>query len=209
MWDRLHEYANAQTGPFTSQEVISWFHRHAPGQATDHTIRVHTRGASWNVGDRSQFKNREPFLTRIDRGLFRRASPEEIDRWRAGQLEDTPTAIPRRSTQFETEFEWHTEEHTQRLLVEWLRRQGWTIVSTANTATRERGVDVVAERDGERLGVEVKGYPSRFYVNGPKRGSGEDHRTREPGAEVVRSCARACDEAARAGARVQVSDVLP
>ncbi|PUA78948.1 hypothetical protein C7S10_21695 [Nocardioides currus] len=66
--------------------------------------------------------------------------------------------------------EWHTEENTQRLLVEWLARGGWTIVRTANTATREHGLDVVAERDGQRLGVEVKGYPSRFYVTGPKKG---------------------------------------
>jgi hypothetical protein len=67
-------------------------------------------------------------------------------------------------------FEWHTEEHTQHLLVDWLQRQGWTIVRTANTAAREQGVDIVAERDGTRLGIEVKGYPSRFYVTGPKKG---------------------------------------
>jgi len=66
--------------------------------------------------------------------------------------------------------EWHTEENTQRLLVEWLAGERWTIVRTANTATRAHGVDVVAERDGQRLGVEVKGYPSRFYVTGPNRG---------------------------------------
>lgn len=170
VWDRLHEFATAQKGSFTSQEVISWFQRHASGQATDHTIRVHTRGASWNVGDRAQFRNREPFLTRIDRGLFRRATPEEIDSWRAARPAYTPAAIAPSAPQSGPEFEWHTEENTQHLLVEWLRRQGWKIVSTANTATRERGVDVIAERAGERLGVEVKGYPSRFYVTGSKKG---------------------------------------
>lgn len=67
-------------------------------------------------------------------------------------------------------FEWFTEENTQSLLVGWLRRSGWTIVRTANTATRQRGVDVVAERGGARLGVEVKGYPSLLYVAGSKKG---------------------------------------
>jgi hypothetical protein len=43
-------------------------------------------------------------------------------------------------------------------------------VRTANTASREHGVDVVAERDGTRLGFEVKGYPSRFYVTGSMKG---------------------------------------
>ena len=68
------------------------------------------------------------------------------------------------------EFEWHTEEHTQQLLIDWLRNNGWNIISSANTSTREHGVDVVAERAHERLGVEVKGYPSRLYVAGPNKG---------------------------------------
>lgn len=56
------------------------------------------------------------------------------------------------------------------MLVDWLKSEGWTIVRTANTAARQPGLDVLAERDGERLGVEVKGYPSRFYVVGPMKG---------------------------------------
>src|SRR4051794_6635658 len=75
VWDRLREYAETQTGAFTSQEAISWFRRHVPGQATDSTIRVHTRGASWNVDNRSQFAGREPFLTRVGHGTFRRMTP--------------------------------------------------------------------------------------------------------------------------------------
>jgi len=170
VWDRLHEYASTQTRSFTSQEVLSWFRRHAPNQATDSTIRAHVRGASWNVGDRSQFASREPFLTRLDRGQFRPATPEEIESWRAGRPLHSSTATASSAAPSGADLEWHSEEHTQHLLVEWLRQQGWTIVRTANTAMRERGVDVVAERAGERLGAEVKGYPSRFYVNGPKKG---------------------------------------
>lgn len=170
VWDLLREYAETQTGSFTSQEVISWFRRHAPAQATDSTIRVHTRGASWNVDNRSQFANREPFLTRIGHGTFRRAVPDEIDEWRSVRGAEPPTSTPPAELPADTGSEWHTEENTQRLLVEWLRAQGWTIVRTANTATREHGVDVIAELGGERLGVEVKGYPSRVYAAGPKKG---------------------------------------
>ena len=170
VWDRLREYAETQTGTFTSQEAISWFRRHAPGQATDSTIRVHTRGASWNVDNRSQFASREPFLTKVGHGTFRLATPEEIDGWRIGQPADPPAPTQRTEAATGLKFEWHTEANTQHLLVEWLRARGWTIVRAANTATRERGVDVVAERAGERLGVEVKGYPSRFYATGPKKG---------------------------------------
>lgn len=37
---------------------------------------------------------------------------------------------------------------------------GWHITRVADTTSREHGVDVDANRDGTRLLVEVKGYPS-------------------------------------------------
>lgn len=170
VWEILRDYAATQSGAFTSQEALSWFRRHAPDKANERTIRTHIRGASGNVGNRSQFSSKEPFLTKLDRGLFRRASPEEIEGWRADVLAPAIAPIPAAAAKADPASEWHTEENTQRLLVEWLAGEGWTIVRTANTATREHGLDVVAVRDGQRLGVEVKGYPSRFYVTGPKRG---------------------------------------
>jgi Holliday junction resolvase-like predicted endonuclease len=170
VWELLREYAATQSGPFTSQEALSWFRRHAHNKANERTIRTHIRGASWNVDNRSQFAAKEPFLTKLDRGLFRRARPEEIDGWRAGAPAPAIAPMPAAPAEGDPASEWHTEANTQRLLVEWLAGEGWTIVRTANTATREHGIDVVAERDGQRLGIEVKGYPSRFYVTGPKKG---------------------------------------
>lgn len=64
--------------------------------------------------------------------------------------------------------EWHSEADVQALLVNHLAAQGWSIRSVANTATKERGVDVVAELDGVMAGFEVKGYPSRRYAD-PRR----------------------------------------
>ena len=170
VWELLRDYAATQSGAFTSQEALSWFRRHAPDKANERTIRTHIRGASWNVDNRSQFSNKEPFLTKLDRGLFRRARPEEIEAWRADVPAPLVASSPAAPIEGDPASEWHTEENTQRLLVEWLAGEGWTIVRTANTVTREHGLDVVAERDGQRLGVEVKGYPSRLYVTGPNRG---------------------------------------
>lgn len=67
-----------------------------------------------------------------------------------------------------TEGDWHTEANTQATLVAWLVAEGWEIVSTANTATRERGIDVIARRDNQSAGFEVKGYPGRGYAD-PRR----------------------------------------
>lgn len=199
VWDLLRQYASAQSGPFTSQEVLSWFGRHAPSKANDRTIRTHVRGACWNVADRSQFSHREPFLTRIDRGLFRRATIDEIERWRsahsarslAGIAQDVdirpspaetgtpsspghpPAAIPSETPH--PQGEWHTEANVQSSLVTALVTVGWRIVSVANTATKEHGIDVVAALNGQTAGVEVKGYPSRSYAD-PGR-AGEAKRT--------------------------------
>lgn len=72
--------------------------------------------------------------------------------------------------------EWHTETNVQAALVTALAGDGWRILSVANTATKEHGIDVIAARDGQTAGVEVKGYPSRGYAD-PAR-AGEVKRTR-------------------------------
>lgn len=71
--------------------------------------------------------------------------------------------------------EWHSEANVQAALVTALAGEGWRILSVANTATKERGVDVIAARDDETVGVEVKGFPSRGYAD-PAR-AGEVKRT--------------------------------
>jgi hypothetical protein len=35
---------------------------------------------------------------------------------------------------------------------------------------RERGIDLLLERDGGRLAIEVKGFPGTVYARGPKKG---------------------------------------
>lgn len=198
VWERLREYASSQSGSFTSQEAISWFRRHAPAQANERTVRTHLRGACWNVADRSQFAGRDPFLTRIDRGLFRRATTEEVQRWRAETSDpvvvsdsrpNNRTAAPpapvlspevaqasaQRAGRATPSEEWHREANVQASVVTALAGDGWRILSVANTATKEHGVDIVASRDADTVGVEVKGFPSRHYAD-PAR-AGETKRT--------------------------------
>lgn len=79
------------------------------------------------------------------------------------------------STPAEHGGEWHTEANVQAALVTALAGEGWRILSVANTATKEHGIDVIASRDGHTAGVEVKGFPSRGYAD-PAR-AGEVKRT--------------------------------
>lgn len=71
--------------------------------------------------------------------------------------------------------EWHTEANVQALLVTALVGEEWRIISVANTATKEHGIDVIASRRGQTAGIEVKGFPSRNYAD-PLR-AGEVKRT--------------------------------
>jgi Holliday junction resolvase-like predicted endonuclease len=66
---------------------------------------------------------------------------------------------------------WYTEARVQAALVSALVADGWHIVSQADTATKERGIDVVASRGNVVAGVEVKGFPTTTYAD-PRR-SGE------------------------------------
>ncbi|MEV4260561.1 hypothetical protein [Kribbella sp. NPDC049584] len=81
----------------------------------------------------------------------------------------TRTEAPPREAP-ETSAEWHTEANIQASLVTALATDGWRILSVANTATKEHGIDVIAARDNQTIGVEVKGFPSRGYAD-PNRAS--------------------------------------
>jgi Holliday junction resolvase-like predicted endonuclease len=65
---------------------------------------------------------------------------------------------------------WYWEGNVQTTIGKFLIAEGWTIESAANTASRQRGIDLVATKDGRRLAVEVKGYPGTVYARGVRAG---------------------------------------
>lgn len=69
-----------------------------------------------------------------------------------------------------TASEWAWEGNVQSRVATRLAATGWSIIRVADTAQRERGVDIIAERDGQRLLVEVKGRPSSTYARGELAG---------------------------------------
>jgi len=81
----------------------------------------------------------------------------------AGEIAPSPVAESARG-----EGDWHTEARVQAMVVEHLVREGWHIVRSSDTATRERGIDVEATRESKAIAVEVKGFPGRGYAD-PRR----------------------------------------
>jgi hypothetical protein len=66
--------------------------------------------------------------------------------------------------------DWHTEALVQAMVMVHLENRGWTIKSFANTASREPGIDIVAERGTDTLAIEVKGFPGRGYADPRRKG---------------------------------------
>lgn len=65
---------------------------------------------------------------------------------------------------------WYWEGNVSETIAEWLGKEGCTIISVADTRSRERGIDVRAEKSGVSILVEVKGFPSRNYRDERKAG---------------------------------------
>ena len=64
--------------------------------------------------------------------------------------------------------DWYWEGNVVEAIARHLERGGWAIVTKANTHSKERGVDIHADKDGRTLLVEAKGYPSKNYRD-PRR----------------------------------------
>jgi hypothetical protein len=57
---------------------------------------------------------------------------------------------------------WFWEGNVQKRIVEYLRSNGWTVLSEANTAAREAGKDIVArDVEGRTIWITVKGFPEK------------------------------------------------
>lgn len=65
---------------------------------------------------------------------------------------------------------WYWEGNVQATVARFLASEGWAIESVADTASRQRGIDLVATNGARRLAVEVKGYPGTFYARGERAG---------------------------------------
>ena len=65
---------------------------------------------------------------------------------------------------------WHWEGNVQSMLADHLTDTGWRVTSTADTESREPGIDLIATRDGRWLAIEVKSFPTTTYEHGERRG---------------------------------------
>lgn len=106
------------------------------------------------------------------------AAAQELPSAHESTCDAGPTQKSGSPQQGDPRREWYWEGNVQATMVDHLVARGWSIVSAADTATKEAGIDILVERAGHRMAVEVKGYPSDRYVSGRRRG--EKMPTRPP-----------------------------
>jgi Holliday junction resolvase-like predicted endonuclease len=66
--------------------------------------------------------------------------------------------------------QWFHEDAIANSLAKFLEEEGWSIEQRPSARSRERGIDIVARQVNAALLIEVKGYPSQFYMDERKRG---------------------------------------
>ena len=66
--------------------------------------------------------------------------------------------------------DWFWEGNVSQHVSVYLQSVGWSVERIADTETRESGVDIRARKGDHILLVEVKGYRSKFYQRGEKKG---------------------------------------
>lgn len=128
-----------------------------------HWMCVDSEGHRWPDLDRTghgQYR-----LHRADEDVGDQAQPHGRHERQEEQRTPAEAAAP-----FATDGSWYWEGNVQAAVVAHLSGQGSSSVRVADTASRERGADIVARRGQQRLVVEVKGYPSSVYPRGERSG---------------------------------------
>jgi len=67
---------------------------------------------------------------------------------------------------------WFWEGNIQKKAINYLTGIGYHIHSSADTASHQQGIDIVAEKDGKQIWVTVKGYPEGTRKTNPSTQAG-------------------------------------
>lgn len=160
-----------------ADEVFQYLSSHPGGICDDCLTEVLHLKYRQQAFSRCSNLNREGLVLRIRDGSCRRCSKSKIctmvapkPSGQVGTRPMVPTAPnphPRIASVPVVSKPWFWEGNVQRVLVGWLQGSGWSIQSTANTAAKSPGKDIVAVQRDRHLWVSVKGYPEGLKKTNP------------------------------------------
>jgi len=72
--------------------------------------------------------------------------------------------------EFNHKNDWYYEGNVSKKLVEYLKNENYLILKDNSENIKARGIDIIAVRNKITELIEVKGFPSEYYVNGKQKG---------------------------------------
>ena len=140
------------------QRIIDYLQRHPEGVDDDQIAAELGLSARQQANVRCRELEREGLVAR------RQINGKLHNFWIGTEAASTvPIAVPATKKPAETRGarheDWFWEGNVQSQVARYLAAHGFHVHSVADTATHETGKDIIAERDGQRLWVTVKGYP--------------------------------------------------
>jgi Holliday junction resolvase-like predicted endonuclease len=147
---------------------------HRPWWANDSKVEARAwRAAGWHVDSVDQRNERVVFAigrvggSHLAARTGSRPTPDGNTR-PAHSGEPSQSVEPTGTASTDTTAFGRPEADVQAQIVEHLTRNGWSIARVANTASREQGIDIIANKGGLTLAIEVKGWPGTAYAD-PRR----------------------------------------
>jgi hypothetical protein len=110
--------------------------------------------------------------------VIRRQVNGKINNFLAGKsLHPSPTtqpknARPKASLDLPGNKPWYWEGNIQSRVISYLASHNFQIRSVADTASRQQGIDIVAEKDGRQLWISAKGFPEGTERTSPSTEAG-------------------------------------
>jgi len=71
---------------------------------------------------------------------------------------------------FDHTQDWFYEGNISKVFVEYLKKNSHKILKDNSGNIKQKGVDIISQKNDIYYLSEVKGYPTEFYVNGPNKG---------------------------------------
>jgi len=135
------------------QRIISFLQNHPEGVDDDELARVLDLSARQQANIRCRELEKEGLV-------IRRQVNGKIHNFWSGKGIPPVSSVEKNSENNHPKFSyWFWEGNVQAKVVAHLIAQNYQITSQADTASYQKGIDIVAERDGIILWVSVKGYP--------------------------------------------------
>jgi hypothetical protein len=66
--------------------------------------------------------------------------------------------------------DWFYEGNVSKHIVDFLEKSKYNVIKHNSNKISDRGIDIIAELNGNTELIEVKGYPTEYYTKGDKKG---------------------------------------